>query len=100
MGVNGSNGTDVELESIYGVDFSGAKLAGRNIWIARLAAPNGNMIRRGPKGRGKFRLAELTSLENLCGSAEREPALRHLVQLIRDSDRALWAMDFPFCLPV
>jgi hypothetical protein len=25
----------LKFESIYGVDFSGAKLAGENIWIAR-----------------------------------------------------------------
>src|SRR5688572_3904792 len=96
----GVNGRDVEFGSIYGVDFSGAKLAGRNIWIARLAPLRGDTICEGSKGRGRLRLAELTCLEDLCGSAEREPALRHLVQLIRKSERALWAMDFPFSLPL
>jgi hypothetical protein len=85
----------VEFESIYGVDFSGAKLAGRNIWIARLEP-----VRAGPQGRGRMRLTELTSLETLCGSAEREQALAHLVQEIRSSERSLWAMDFPFSLPI
>jgi hypothetical protein len=92
----GVNGTDVEFESVYGVDFSGANLAGRNIRHARLVPLRGTTIR----SRGRLRLAELTCLENLCGSADREPALRHLVQLIRQSERALWAMDFPFCLPI
>jgi len=78
------------FESVYGVDFSGAKLAGRNIWIAKAE----------PRARGKLRLIELVSLEELCGTAERAPALHHLVRLISDSDASLWGMDFPFGLPV
>ena len=83
------------FDSIYGVDFSGAKLAGRNIWIARA-----DVVRGGPKGRGGLRLIELNSLESLCGTAEREPALAHLVSLISASERSLWVMDFPFSLPI
>ena len=79
--------------NIYGVDFSGAKLAGRNTWIARLE--------RSPRGRRpSYRLAELSRLEQLCGTAERRVALAHLVSLVRSSDEALWALDFPFGLPV
>jgi hypothetical protein len=80
----------VQFESVYGVDFSGAKRAGRNIWVARLDG----VSKRRP------RLTELARLEDLCGTAERGPALRHLVDLVRRSERALWAMDFPFCLPI
>jgi hypothetical protein len=74
---------------IYGVDFSGAKLAGENIWIARLS----------PR-RGAYELAELSRLRSLCGTADRAPALAFLVELIAQSDRALWGMDFPFGLPI
>ena len=83
------------FNTIYGVDFSGAKLAGRNIWIARLD--------RRADGRSKTRpyaLTELHCVEKLCGTAERAEALAHLVALIKASDSALWAMDFPFGLPV
>ena len=80
------------FSNIYGVDFSGAKLAGRNTWIARLE--------RSPRGRPSYRLAELSRLERLCGTAERTVALSHLVSLVRSSIDALWAMDFPFGLPV
>lgn len=82
------------FSNIYGVDFSGAKLAGRNTWVARLE--------RSPRGRGRpsYRLAELSRLEQLCGTAERAVALAYLVSLVRVSDEALWAMDFPFGLPV
>ena len=79
----------VEFESVYGVDFSGAKLAGRNIWVARMSW-----------SRGRMRLCELNSLETLCGSPDRAPALAHLVGLIRASRQSLWAMDFPFSLPL
>jgi hypothetical protein len=101
-----ANGSGPEFQSVYGVDFSGAKLAGRNIWIARLesrplkgtAVGGGRKARRGTGA--PMRLAELASLEDLCGTPLREPALRHLAALIRQSDLALWAMDFPFCLPI
>ncbi len=80
------------FETIYGVDFSGAKLAGRNTWVARVE----QAVRRRPA----YRLAELTCLEKLSGTAERGAALAHLVGLIATSDAALWALDFPFGLPV
>jgi hypothetical protein len=74
---------------IWGVDFSGARLAGRYIWLARCEVT-----------RGRLRLVELDSLESLCGTAEREAALAWLVRTIRGSRSALWAIDFPFGLPV
>ncbi|HEV3469396.1 MAG TPA: hypothetical protein VG148_08765 [Pyrinomonadaceae bacterium] len=42
----------------------------------------------------------LARLEDLCGTAERGAALGHLVELIAGSEGALWALDFPFGLPV
>jgi hypothetical protein len=82
----------VTFETIYGVDFSGAKLAGRNTWVAR--------VEPAKRGRPPYRLAELTCLENLSGTAERGAALAHLVRMIAASEGALWALDFPFGLPV
>jgi hypothetical protein len=75
---------------VFGVDFSGAKLAGRNTWIAAIR----------PAVRCPSRLIALDRLEVLAGTADRGPALSHLVELVRGSDRALWAFDFPFGLPV
>lgn len=80
--------------TVYGVDFSGARLAGRNIWLARIEP---NMSGSWTSG---FRLTELASLERLCGTAERVFALAHLVTRIAESDDALWALDFPFGLPI
>ncbi len=80
--------------SIYGVDFSGAKLAGRNTWIARIE-PAGGRTRS-----LRFKLTDLWQLEKLCGTAERAAALAHMVEMIKASQRALWALDFPFGLPV
>jgi hypothetical protein len=74
---------------LYGVDFSGAKLAGRNTWIAHV-----ELTPRGPH------LHDLAPLETLCGHADRDRALPALVAAIARSDDALWAMDFPFALPV
>ncbi|MGH9901754.1 MAG: DUF429 domain-containing protein, partial [Pyrinomonadaceae bacterium] len=54
---------------------------------------------RGP-GLAPYRLADLARLEELCGTAERAAVLAHLVRMIAESERALWALDFPFGLPV
>jgi hypothetical protein len=82
------------FDVVYGVDFSGARLAGRNTWVARLERVRGRSAAPG------YRLADLACLEKLCGTAERGPALAHLVEMIAGSRQALWALDFPFGLPV
>jgi hypothetical protein len=82
-----------EFAHVYGVDFSGARLAGRATWSAHLgpaAAPCGAPwahVAHAPRAR-------------LAGTAERAPALAHLAGRVRASDRALWAFDFPFGLPL
>jgi len=86
-------GSVVTFDTIHGVDFSGAKLAGRNIWVARLE-------RQGVSKGKRFALTELACLEHACGTAERAAALSHLVAMIKSSDGALWSMDFPFGLPL
>jgi hypothetical protein len=87
-------GSVVRFNVVYGVDFSGARLAGRNTWVARLGVS-------GREGEPPAcRLESLASLERLCGTAERGPALAELVGMIRTSAGALWALDFPFGLPV
>lgn len=79
--------------SVFGVDFSGARLAGRTTWIARLE-------RTGSRSGPRFALGSLDRLDRLAGTAERGPALAHLVALIAASVNALWALDFPFGLPI
>jgi hypothetical protein len=83
-----------ELGIIYGVDFSGARLAGKNTWVARIES-NGRR-----RGRPLYRLAEISQLEKLCGTAERAFALAHLAEMIAESQESLWALDFPFGLPI
>ena len=82
-----------QFANVYGVDFSGAKRAGEFIWVARLEPVS---ARRRPP----FRLTALDRLDALCGTAERSVALAHLVQLIGESEAALWGIDCPFGLPV
>ncbi len=84
----------MRFKAVYGVDFSGARLAGRNTWVARVE-------RNGRKaGESPYKLVQLERLEDLCGTAERREALAHLVELIVGSEWALWSLDFPFGLPV
>ena len=83
--------------AVFGVDFSGARLAGRTTWIARL-----DPIRhhRSATAQPVFSLGALDRLDRLAGTAERDAALAHLVRLVTESHDALWALDFPFGLPV
>lgn len=74
---------------VIGVDFSGAALAGRNIWLAQCEVE-----------RSTLRLVSLDRLEDLAASAEREMAMRFLVEQILRSKAALWGIDFPFGLPI
>jgi hypothetical protein len=85
----------LKFSVVYGVDFSGARLAGRNTWVARVERRARRAACASP-----YRLSELASLEDLCGTAERAEALGHLVELISSSEGALWSLDFPFGLPV
>lgn len=86
----------------YGVDFSGARLAGRTTWVARLALGAAGAARGAARGAGGAlpRLVALDRLDRLAGTAARGPALAHLVALVRASEDALWALDCPFGLPV
>ena len=91
----------LKFSTIFGVDFSGAKEAGRNIWLARCEPVS--VARNGRATRSKhpsLRLTDLTCLESLCGIADRAPVLSHLVDLIKSSRRCLWSMDFPFGFPI
>ena len=81
------------FRTVYGVDFSGARLAGRTTWIARCDW-------RGRGGARKLRLLALDSLEALSGRAQRAPALRHLVERIAASRDSLWGIGAPFGLPI
>jgi hypothetical protein len=80
-----------DFQVFHGVDFSGAKQAGRNTWLARLE-PSGKTQR--------LVLASLDRLESLCGTAIRSECLAALVELVNASDAALWGFDVPFGFPV
>ena len=84
----------MDFQNVFGVDFSGAKRAGENTWVAHLVP---HPRKSNPH---RLRLLGLHRLTTLAGTADREPALRTLVSLVRQSDAALWAFDFPFGLPV
>lgn len=73
--------------SVFGVDFSGARSAGKTAWLAEIDV-------------ARARLVALASLEARSGDARREVALPWLVGAIRASRAALWGIDAPFGLPV
>jgi hypothetical protein len=80
-----------DFQVFYGVDFSGAKLAGRNTWVARVE----------PRGKTRrLTLASLDRLESLCGTAARAESLAALVEMVNASAAALWGFDTPFGFPI
>lgn len=80
----------MKVSRIYGVDFSGAAQAGKNAWVASFSFDRAK----------RLTLDELKPLEAHAGTAERGPALAHLVAMIRASTDAVWGIDFPFGLPI
>ena len=74
---------------IYGVDFSGAKEAGKHIWVTS-GVMEGDALRIDDCHRG----------DTLPGSSrQREPCLVALRALIVGESRAAFGLDFPFGLP-
>lgn len=74
---------------VYGVDFSGARDAGRRIWLAE-----------GPVGDGRLRIEHCYPAEELPGSGrDRAAALGALRRLVAAAPRAAFGLDFPFGLP-
>ena len=97
-----------EPQTVFGVDFSGAKLAGKNAWIAELEVLSGEP-HAGPLDSSgaavspkspPLRLVDLQPLERAARDAERAAVCHHLVETILSSRSALWGMDFPFGLPI
>lgn len=70
------------------MDFSGARDAGRKIWIARARA-----------GTGTLKVVSCQSVSDLFRAAGREPALQVLCSFIKSSSNAAFGLDFPFGLP-
>ena len=79
------------LQRVCGVDFSGASKSGKTAWLAHFEADWTS---------GTLQLVGLASLGKLAGSDERGAVCRYLAEEISRSQNALWAMDFPFALPI
>lgn len=76
-------------ERIFGVDFSGAKRAGKNIWIAE-----------GHIEDGVLEVVRSQSAADFLGcSSERDTCLAALAEFIAVEREAIVALDFPFGLP-
>ena len=71
------------------MDFSGAKRAGKTAWVAEVDLAD-----------ARPRLTGLAPLGRLAGDDAREACLPWLANRIARSEQALWAMDFPFGLPL
>ena len=82
-------GVPVSPRRVFGVDFSGARDAGKHIWVCR-AHP-------GDEG---VRVESVDPVAKLPGGArQRDRALAALTQKISEAPRSAWGFDFPFGLP-
>jgi hypothetical protein len=80
---------DSTRHRVYGVDFSGAKDAGRKIWVAE-GVVHGEALRINACHRG----------DELPGSGKgRDACLAALTDFIRDRGESVFGLDFPFGLP-
>lgn len=82
--------------TVFGVDFSGARLAGLNAWIATMEVCEPAKCMTSPP----LKLLDLQPLHRAAGDAQRETVCGYLASSILASRSALWGMDFPFGLPV
>ena len=74
---------------VYGVDFSGAKDAGKRIWIARGIIEEDILL-----------VTECFRAEDLPGSGrDRQRSLRALREFIREQKDSIFGLDFPFGIP-
>ena len=80
-----------DLDRVCGVDFSGASRSGKTAWLAEF-----EVVWPG----GPLRLVSLAALGKLAGSDQRDAVCEYLVARILESQKTLWAMDFPFALPI
>ena len=77
------------VQTIYCIDFSGAKDAGNKIWIAK-GIPDG----------GRLMVSECYRAKDLPSSGKGiEDCLLALVKLISSNKDAVFGFDFPFGLP-
>ncbi|MGI9474683.1 MAG: DUF429 domain-containing protein [Rubripirellula sp.] len=79
------------IQRVCGVDFSGARNSGKTAWLAEFEVCGDDSA---------LQLTGLSSLGRLAGSDNRELVCEFLVQRILASQHTLWAMDFPFALPL
>lgn len=75
---------------VYGIDFSGAKNAGRKIWISEGAITGHRLLIENCR-----RLADLPVVR-----VDRDQAFRYLREFIKGKGSAAFGFDFPFGLPM
>jgi hypothetical protein len=78
-----------ESQTIYGIDFSGAKDAGNQIWIAKGV----------PDGEGLVIEACVRAKELPNSGKDNKVCLAAIVNLVKSNPKAVFGFDFPFGLP-
>jgi Protein of unknown function (DUF429) len=80
-----------EVQTIYGIDFSGAKDAGNKIWIAKGVVSDG----------GELDIEECLRARDLPNSGtDIKASLAAIVNLVKSNPNAVFGFDFPFGLPI
>jgi hypothetical protein len=80
----------IKLQTIYGIDFSGAQDAGNKIWIAKGISDSVKLIIE-----DCFRARDLP-----MSGKDTKACLAAIVNLIKSNQNAVFGFDFPFGLPI
>lgn len=79
-----------EGQTIYGIDFSGARDAGNKIWIAKGGSDGGELV-----------IEECVRARDLPNSGKDiKASLAAIVNLVKSNPKAVFGFDFPFGLPI
>jgi hypothetical protein len=79
------------IETVIGIDFSGAAQSGRNAWLAETKViPRSNTLE----------LCKISRIGRLARDDSRQFVNEYLADRIGNADQTLFGMDFPFGLPI
>jgi len=105
VNANAASISGFQPQTVFGIDFSGAAMAGENAWIAEMEVtppPRKNGFRENSPRKKPLplKLINLRPLGKAAGGSERATVYSYLTERILASRSALWGMDFPFGLPI
>ncbi|WP_230627908.1 DUF429 domain-containing protein [Roseiconus lacunae] len=93
--------SSIPINTVMGIDYSGAAKSGRTAWAAELFwLGKGDLTEKLDHPTPRFRLVSLQPLGRLAAGDDRKRVNAYLTDRIRIQKETLWGCDFPFGLPI